>query len=234
MVEQRFSSPFYGTLLISSIIIHWKFMVALFFLSEEKIWESKGLLKTEYLQNLLLDPTHPIISVCLWALPFLLTFLVIWTFPELFLIKAHRKNEEYESKKTIISILEKRKIEEEKTALEEQRAKKIEVVAKTTKQEKQIKKSNPMVAWLDELKKFSYNPENIEALKKANQIIYQYGGKYSTSPSHPYDEYLNPNYFSKLDVIGLIRKDKVGGQLTIDFSEKGKFFVMELQNKGVL
>ncbi|KKT74217.1 MAG: hypothetical protein UW71_C0031G0002 [Parcubacteria group bacterium GW2011_GWB1_44_7] len=90
-IKERFFSPFYGTFIISWLIFHWKFVYTAFFVSEEKIWESAGLLKNDYLSETFFDfsSLHFYIS---WILPFVLTYLIIWRFPKWISIPAFRED----------------------------------------------------------------------------------------------------------------------------------------------
>ena len=103
VVRNRATNSLYGTFVISWAVFHWKFIISLLFLSEEKIWDVTGLLKTDYLSKLLFNSSDWYFYVS-WIAPFLLTWIIIWKLPQWILVKAYKETEKYETEKQLIKI----------------------------------------------------------------------------------------------------------------------------------
>jgi hypothetical protein len=104
-INKRLTTPIYGTFFIYWVIFHWNFVYTTFFVSEDKIWQSTGLLKNIYLEQYYFN-YHNFDFFILWILPVILTWLTIWFFPKYVLISAFKKDEEYETEKIIFRINE--------------------------------------------------------------------------------------------------------------------------------
>lgn len=145
-MKKRAVTPIYGVFLISWIVFHWKFVLAVFFVSEEKIWDSLGILKTDYLSTLILN-YHSLIFYILWIAPFIFTWLIIWKFPKWFLIPAFERDEEYRIGKRLIRIKKEINLTKEQIKLEEQNIIKLDIVEEKTKKEKELEELDPTIKW---------------------------------------------------------------------------------------
>ena len=216
IVKKRLTSPIYGVFLISWIIFHWEFIFTMFFVSEEKIWQTVGLLKNDYLSRTFFDFSDWYFYIS-WILPFIITWLVIWKFPKWISIPAFKKGEEDKTEKRIIEIIEQRKLEEESV-------KKLKVVTEKAYEQKEIKKLDPTVGWREEYEQFKksvfYHKFRfiLASIYKHNgriSIIDPYSGKIEFEISKDILIYSHTN--------GLITIDKKSNE--IDLTDKGKFFV---------
>lgn len=145
-MKKRAVTPIYGVFLISWIIFHWKFVLSIFLVSEEKIWQSAGVLKIDYLSNLFFN-YNSWVSYISWILPFIFTWLIIWKFPKLFLLPAFEKDEEYRIKKKIIRIKNETDLTKEQIKLELQNIVKLDTVEEKTKKEKELEELDPTIKW---------------------------------------------------------------------------------------
>ena len=232
-IKNRLTNPVYGTFVISWIIFHWNFIFSILFLSEDKILETTGLLKNDYLVYRFFSLTDWYLYVS-WLAPFLLTWIIIWKLPEWILIRAYKKNEEYETEKIIIKIIEERKIEEEKTKYEKEIVKKTKEVPEKKEEEKKIKNIDPTMEWGEELKNITQNPLIVQAIQNGVRAIYQTNGEFTTRAERGGMSitYIQPDFLSRLDTLGLIEITKGTYGSKMNFTNKGKFFVRELQNQS--
>lgn len=146
ILKKRLTSPVYGVFLISWIAFHWNFLFTMFFVSEEKIWESTKLLKNDYLINKFCNLNDWFFYFS-WVMPFLMTYLVIWHFPKWISLPAYKKEEEYKTEKRKIKIRELKKIKKEENILEEENIKKLTLETKKNKQVKKNEEIDPTKKW---------------------------------------------------------------------------------------
>jgi len=215
-LNKRLTTPLYGTFLVSWVVFHWKAFVILLFVSEDKIWQSTGLLKSDYLCKIVYN-FQSIYFYISWIAPFILTYFVIWKFSKWFSLPAFIKEEEHRTAKKLVRIHEQKKIEMEETNLEKESIKKLEVVSEKTKKQEEILKSDPTISWLEEYKNFFKKYSN----KDFNPIIeslYQHRGYIRMQNFEIPKEILAYAHSS-----GLINIDY--GSNKIDLTDKGKFFV---------
>jgi len=151
-VKKRLTTSIYGTFLMSWLVFHGKLVITIFFVSEEKIWESFGIFKSDYLAILFFDPKS-LYSYIAMILPFLLTWFIVWKLPNLLLLPAFEKEEEYRIGKKKIRIAKEAEIITKKTVLIEQSTKELKAVEKKKKQEKVITKLVPTTQWEREYQK---------------------------------------------------------------------------------
>ncbi len=232
-IKNRLTNPVYGTFIASWLAFHWNFIFSLFFLSEDKIFQTTGLLKNDYLVHRFFNLNDWYLYVS-WLAPFLLTWLIIWKLPEWILIKAYKRNEVYETDKLIIKITEERRIVEEKTRFEKEVVKKAKVVTEKKEEEQKIKSIDPTIEWRQELQNSILNPLILQSIKDAVRVVYQTNGEFTTRTerSSLAISYIQPDLLSRLDTLGLIEITKGSYGTKMSFTDKGKFFVRELQNQG--
>ena len=233
-MKNRLTNPLYGTFIISWLVFHWNFIITLFFVSEDKIWQTTSLLKNDYLRQILFNP-YSWVSWVSWVAPFLLTYFLIWIMPGWILIKAFNKTEEYESQKNIIKLRKEIEIERIKTELETEKVKKTKVVSEKITEEKKIKSKDPSTVWQEQLENLVLTtPVFIDALKAAVNVVYKTSGNFTTRQDEARDfaPFLPPEYLSRIDTIGLVKISKGTYGNKIDFTEKGKFFVNKLQEQN--
>ncbi|KKU57190.1 MAG: hypothetical protein UX81_C0043G0010 [Parcubacteria group bacterium GW2011_GWA2_47_12] len=238
-IKERFFSPFYGTFIISWLIFHWKFVYTAFFVSEEKIWESAGLLKNDYLSETFFDfsSLHFYIS---WILPFVLTYLIIWRFPKWISIPAFREDLDNITKKQKMLITAEKELEIQQVA-------KVDVVVERVRKETEVKQAEkkikqvegeikkiaeetkPEQKWIFEYQRFKSLPvyNKFEIILKS---IYQHRGEINVTNNNNQIIFQIPQdilAFSHTN--DLIDFDKQKEK--IELTEKGKFFVKEFSSE---
>lgn len=229
-LEKKLNTPIYGTFLISWVIFHWQFLYTMFFVSEDKIIEITGLLKNDYLSRTFFDFSS-LHFYLLWALPFFVTYAIIWIFPRWVSLPAFRKEEEYRIQKRKIRIIEQRKLGEEEIKLEQENVRKLEVVGQKTLEEKKIKEADPTIGWLEEYEQLKKIPSLYKRLNSLVDSIYKYNGRISVAGEWNSLEFEIPKdalvYFHTNDLIGLDRsKEK------IELTAKGKFFIKKFSSEN--
>lgn len=231
VLKKRLTTPIYGTFLVSWLILHWEFIFVIFFVSEDKIWQSTGLLKNDYLIREFFNFSnwHFYLS---WILPFILTWLVIWKFPGWISLPAFRKEEEYRLAKSRIRIAEQKKLEAEEIKLEQEKKKKLDIVSETIQKEKEIQKSDPSIIWKEEYVLFKrtqyYSDFNllIESVYQRNGDIHWYKENTGLRTSLP------KGVLAYSHANGLVEFSS--GNKVISLTEKGKFFVKQFSSDNMI
>ncbi len=223
--KERTTSPFYGTFILSEILWNWKFFYILFWQSEDKLL----IPRIEYVQKYILDSQN-IYDHLLYFLvaPAISTFIAIWWLPILS-NGAHKKYINFYYKRKLIA-------DKERLDYEKQENKNLDLLSDIKKHKTEIKKeieknSSEQERWKSEFyEKIVNSLENIAALKNIIEVVYQTNGKFKTRIDAFMSgySYLDPRYFSRLDVLGLIDVQ----ENTIKLTEKGKYFVLLLQDEN--
>ncbi|MEK7631448.1 MAG: hypothetical protein AAB445_01085 [Patescibacteria group bacterium] len=212
-MHNRLTSPLYGTFLLTYFIFHWEMLYTMFFVSDEKIWESTGLLKNEYIHQMYFNLHNP--WFYFWLLvPFVSTFLIIWVFPRFLAIPAFKKDVKDKVQKRIIEIIEERRLETEDI-------KKLEVQKERVVKKQEITKLDPTAEWAEEYKVFSQT-KYYQLFQYILDSIYQYNG-------HIEIEY--KNFSIPRDILVYTHANDIvkmnESKSSIELTEKGKFFVKQ-------
>lgn len=218
-LEDRITSPFYGYFIISWTIVNWDYLYTAIFVSGDDIFKKTGLLKNEYLLQVIL-PEH-YWSIMYWwnffVLPFLITIVVFWVMPYVtnFFYRKHIRNK---------IVLEKIKANEIEAGIKAgTRILKAQVEQAEVKE--QAEKIDPKILWKQEyedfrkhslFKKFS---EIIDSIYTHNGNIYRHD--YDEEIKQWYDFSLSQDILVYADVNKLIEKNKD----VINLTDKGKEFV---------
>jgi K+ transporter len=216
-MKNRLTNSLYGTFFLSWIIFHWNFIFSMIALDDNKVFQSTGLLKNEYLIARYFN-VHDWHFWILLVAPFILTYIIIWKLPKWILLRAYNKNEEYEIEKQIIKISQAKRVEQAKTGLEEQTAKKVTAVAKQVVEQKKIQEIDPTLAWNTEYFKFKNLGYSIKYSEFLNDF---YSG-------NKYLHQFSSNNISYFDVLGLI---KIRENIIENLTEKGKFFALKVKEE---
>lgn len=235
-IEDKVTSPVYGVFIVSWLIVHWKFVYTAFFVSEEKIWEAtEGMLKSDYLTQTFFNFSN-FQFYLFFALPFLLTWLLIWKFPKWISIPAFRKSQEFEVEKSKIKLQTRLNVLEEQLRITEVTEQKTKKEKEIKEQEKEIKKIDPTIEWLNEFNNILLKEKDVQAIKEGSRVIYETNGRFTTNPEnerHGYNSYISSSSLSRLDALGLVKMMSEKRDV-MEFTEKGKFFIRELQKKDIL
>lgn len=235
-IGKRTTSPVYGAFLISWGVFHWKFLYVLLFTSEKTILSLFGVLKVTYLSKLLFDSCS-FYSYVSWMLPFVFTWLIIWKFPDWFLVSAFGKEEEYRIQKKIIRIRKEKKITEEEIELTKEQinleGERIQKIGK----EKEVANLDPKIKFEEEYLELRQTKNFKEDFHIIKDLIVKHNGFLSSLdtilPSNrAQDVIMDYIFFLKSRNILQISNNGTGILLT----EKGEYvvgrYIEDLQNYG--
>lgn len=244
--KEKTSSPLYFTYIFFLIIWNWKIFYILF-------WEDSSLFlspRTEYISifefhipwnipvpppwtNLSLNPIIDWPINTLWHIlpPIIFTYFAIVYLPKLH-AWAHSIHLGYFYQRK--EICAKKELEYQKKYTEN-----LEIEAKEKeRQEQQIKKMEKTKIqlgekWEVEFKKIFSDTRNLEAIDNAATAYYKTRGNFYSSNKNMRDPeqitYISPGDLSRLDAFDIIKIDMA--ESTLEFTEKGKFFIKRLQEE---
>jgi hypothetical protein len=222
-LKDRVTSPFYGYFLISWILVNWKFIYIAFFIDQEILIKTTGLLRNEYLNNLV-----PAFSPSFWLhffiVPFTVTVLAFWVFPYVTRI-FFRKNLRNHIALKVIELRETSRSTKAKTDLVQVETELIKKESKKARQEKKAEQETPEVVWEKEFEDFKktllYSKFDyiIQAVYEHNGDILVPGQWNESSPVF----HIPKDILAFSHTSDLVTMDKVKGK--IELTPKGKFFV---------
>jgi len=232
---KKLVSPIWGTFAIYWIVFHWQFLATLFFVSEEKIWIAKNMLKSHYLKLVFVNVNDWYFYVS-WVAPIVLTYLTIWRFPEWFLLPAYHKDVDYNVEKENIRLRGQQRILKEETNVEKANLEKLTETGERIKKEKEVTESlTDEERWEEELDINLKNNKGsiITPLISADTAVYKTRGDYVTRHGFSSDQftYLEPATLSLLDQSGLINFSSEGKKVVL--TPKGKYFIKRLREKNL-
>lgn len=224
-IRDRATSPLYGTFIISWLVIHWDFIYTAFFVSEDKIWNATHQLKNDYLITTYFDVSEPWFYVR-FAMPLLLTVLIIWVFPKIITIPAFAKEEKDRAQKRRIRSQIKREAEQENLAFEKIKLEKLKTIELSAQTEKAVEATDPTKLWEADYQEFresrfySHFNEIVEA-------IYAHQGYIQANTGSMSSFRVSKEILSYAHTNGLVEfgKDK----RSIEWTEKGKYFAKKFQ-----
>ena len=226
--KKRLTSPLYGVFLISWIVCHWNFIFTMFFVSEDKIWEATKMLKIDYMSKTFRNYSD-------WkfylfgALPFLMTYLIIWHFPKWFSLPAYQKEEEYKTKKRKIKIKELNKLKELENTSKEKDIEKLTLEKKESQKKKEIEIIDPTINWKKEFLEFK-NSIYYKDFDIILHSIYKKDGSISWYNSYKNYDSIPQSILAYGHSNNLIEFGPKQG--FIQLTKKGKFFVKEFSLKN--
>jgi ABC-type multidrug transport system fused ATPase/permease subunit len=225
-INDIFDSSVYGTFIVYWFIFHWKFIITIFFVSEEQIEKIKyGVLKTDYLAQLLWDVQHPFLSALVFILPIFFTFLSIWVFPKLFVFRAYERQKlNNREKGRIDNEINKKYLNEINTI------KTIEI--DNEKKQKELERG-----WLSEYYIFRDKTKLYDDFIFIKKSIYYYNGNIKVEDEMSFDINRKTYQFEiPLDILSychsnnLINIDNNRGK--IELTDKGKYFMLKYNESG--
>lgn len=222
-LKKRIDSSVYGTYVIYWLVFHWDFIFTIFFVSEDKIWDSMNLFKNDYLVKTFFN-YHQASFYVFWIIPAILTFLTIWVMPKYIIIPAFKKEEENETEKMIFKLREQKKIESALTELENEKTKKFTAVVKKVEEQQKVKEVDPTISWDDDYLRF----KKLTFAYKFQKIIESYYRKQGDIVD--YDQYGNNVTFEiPEDILAyshsndLVEIDHKSNK--INMTAKGRYFI---------
>lgn len=239
-IREKISSPLYFTFVLFYVVWNWKFFYFLFL--EDALLLRRP--RFEYIyHNLTIHlPLYDIprwIQVILnyiagfaWHLlpPLMFTYLAIVYLPRIHLwaLNLHLKSH-FDRKRVYDDAL--LTYQKEKTLQLEEKAKQKEkqevAISRIERAQSQEDK------WSEEFVAFSKNQENITALRQAQNIIYQFEGRYVARRNEAVSpNYINHESIALLDAHGVLRlKKEVNDVPRMELTDKGKHFVLKIQEQ---
>lgn len=200
-------------------------------MSEDKIWQSTGLLKNDYLIKEFFNFSNWYFYLS-WILPFILTWLIIWRFPRWISLPAFKKEEEYRLEKSRIRITEQKKLETEEIKLGQEKKKKLDIVSETVQKEREIQKLDPSIHWKEEYEIFKNTPYYSD-FNLLIESIYQRNGSISWYRENTaYQSSIPKGVLAYSHTNGLVEFSS--GNKNINLTEKGKFFVKQFSSNNTI
>ena len=171
-LEDRTTSPIYGVFIISWMVVHWKFLYTALFVSEDKIWQTEMLLKSDYLSLTFFD-FNSLDFYILLILPFFLTWILIWKIPQWVSIKAYEEAQINERKKNEIKLKTKSLLLKGQLEILELTDQNKEKEVKIIQKEEEINKIDPTAEWSKEFKEIvTKNGHLISAIEFGKKIVF--------------------------------------------------------------
>lgn len=219
--DRFFSNPVYFLLLVTWCLVHWRFFVAMFFVSEENIpldFATKDL----YLKALLFDTEHHLISILVLLSPLILVLFVLYVVQPYLLPALLRKHISYERQKIDIE-----------TGVEQQKKKLLIEKEENLNKEESIDEK-VSANYLEEYNKFIQSDLILE-FDKIITSIYQKKGQASWiewENGVQTETGISTRALAYFNTSGVIDFDSLGSR-EISLTPKGNFFVTKfLQEKG--
>lgn len=228
--KEKLSTSFYGLYVIFWSIFHWKFLVALFFVSEEKIYEMNRMLKVDYLYTLLWGD-DAWWYILFWLLPIAISYSVIRWLNRFLLLPLYRYEADYKMEKRRIQIKNQIRLSEERKKLEETKVQELEISERRVKKKKAIEREDPTLLWEEDYREFEstnfYHQFNliVESLFKYRGAISKFGRQGKLIYEIPADLLA---FCDSNELISFVSHDE------IQLEPKGKFFVKKFSMRNKL
>lgn len=238
--KEKTSSPLYFTYIFYLIIWNWKIFHILFFENSSLFNAPRIEYVSSFLEFHIRISNYPWRNVILewttntaWHIlpPAILTYLSIKYLPKLYYwaYSIHLKN--YYDRR---ELYERVNFEHEKfktTQLRDIATQKVQQKKETEKIERIQTKEEK---WRDELESMESNGSLRSAMKMTSEAVYGKDGNFTTNSGYTNGavSYIDSKSLSFVDALGLVEIDMERGKIV--FTEKGKFFLKELQLKHLL
>src|SRR3989338_2784401 len=204
-LEDRMTSPLYGTFIFSVIFWNWKFFYVLFWQNQTSLYFPK----IEYIEKVIFNnQTYFSHLTSFIVLPSITTFVIIWWLPVIANL-AHAKNSEFHNKRSIAyQKNEQLYLKQLAEIKQEQAESKKEIELTTTDEER----------WEKEYETFKTSPR-VNEFKTLIETVYGQNGYYIGKD-------LGTDILAIADSLGLISiiEDELNNSNKINFTPKGKFF----------
>lgn len=222
-LAERATSPFYGYFLISWLLINWQLVYAAFFIDQSILQDSLGLLRIEYLRELIPPSSGYVFWLHFFVFPFIVTIFAFWVFPYMTRV-FYRKSINNQIQLKRIELQETSRATKEKTDLAKEETALIKQSVQKVRAEKKAKTDAPEVLWERDFQSFKTSP----LYSKFDFIIrsiYERNGDIIVESA-----FTGPPLFQiPKDILAyahtndLVTMDKIKGK--IELTAKGKFFV---------
>lgn len=227
-----FSNPIYFIFCLSSVLVHWRFFATMFLVSNDSIFLNYQVTKDVYLRHVLFDPNHWEISLFVVALPFFITWLILYHIQPKLLLTLFSKHKDYEIEKEKIEILAGKTIAEARASRAKVEVVEVKARASKAKVEKEIQ-AESTIKWGKEYEEFK-STQHYSSFGRIIESIYQHGGLVEWyPPGSGYKIGVSQSLLAYAHTHELVElsKDKNNYQI-ITLTEKGKFFVAKMTQEG--
>jgi len=221
-VNERMNTGVYGIFLLSWTAFHWEFLYSAFFVNEQNIYLTTGLLRNEYLVRSFFDITSLYFWVS-WLMPIAITMLVIWKLPEWVLLPAFRQEEKYRVAKINTRLEVEMGIVSRETKLIEEKEKKLEAEERVIGKQKVVELANPTIGWDDDYERF----KKLSFAHKFSKIIESYYKRRAEIVDT--DDYNQVVFEIPEDILayahsnGIVEIDSNSNKIVM--TDKGKYFI---------
>lgn len=219
-----FSNPVYFIFGFSWTLLHWRFFVVMFLVSNENIISNYGITKDIYLKHILFDTSCWWWSLLIIALPFFITWIILYIIQPEVLPTLLQQHKDYEDKRLSIE-----------KGLEIKKKVVLDLTEKNIKKEEELEKLNPESKWLREFLEFRnhFISKNFEYII---QSIYEHGGNISVK-DHRYDP-PKINFQIPKDILVYCHTNNLielnENKTKLEWTNKGLFFAKEFSgDKGL-
>lgn len=226
--RDKLNTYFYGLYVLFWSVFHWDFLVTLFFVSEDKIYEVHHQLKTDYLHVLLFEGMWwPYLK---WIFPGVISYAVIRYLSKWFLLPLFHHEEGYRTEKRRIQIDYQISLIEKEKRLEEVKKEKLEVIKQKVETQKEIGKEDPTFSWEKDYREFEgtifFNQFNLIV-----ESIFKYSGGIHF---YKYDKLI---FDIPVDLLAYCDSNELisfASDEVITLEPKGKFFVKKFSARNRL
>jgi hypothetical protein len=226
-LKTKYESSIYGIFITYWLIFHWNFVFTLFFVNENNILNSTGLLKNDYLVSKFFN-INDIWFYVLFISPIILTYLTIWKFPKYITIPSFKREQEDDYEKIIFKLNLQKNIVSAQIEIEKEEIKKNTVVIKNVEEKQKIKDINPTIIWDEDYERFK-KLDFAHAFSKIIDSVYKKHG-YTNMANFEIPENILA-YSHSNELIEINNESR-----TISLTSKGKYFVnkfLEDPNKPI-
>lgn len=212
-LNEKISSPFYGTFIVSWLLWNWKIWYVTFFIDSDLLVNDKHILKIDYIINIynvdnFLNIFYSVGHILI--LPLLSSLLIVYLMP-IITCRFYKKSLETDNANRLLKArndeefinAQGAKLEAQKGLIKKEQQ--IEV------EKKKLEKSQEEV-WSEEYKEFKSTKYQND-FSKIRECIYENGGYTSGLPS------VLIAYFNVNDLVESIASNRIG------ITEKGKYFL---------
>lgn len=215
---------------IYAIYIFWLlvgFLPVLFvslFVDQQLLYEKTKLLKNEYIRDEFFNfstwqgVVYPI-AVIIGAS--IMTRLVIWDFPKLFVNKAYKREIESQFQRDFEQIKIERKLEAEKQLLAEEQLDTVEKEKAIASEQEKIEKTETE-KWMEEYSELKKKQRLFNYFSEIPEAIFDYGGRIEYQDQNEHFK-IDTNLLSYAHASNLVSFDDT--RTYISLTEKGKFFL---------
>lgn len=229
VVNERVNSPFYGYFLLGWLFINWKIPYSLFFLDQKIIFDSKDLLRHEYVLQGFFPKSIGAILLLNFILPFTLSIIFVFFVPwaTSFIYKRF--------------LLNKKRLERIKFNVDNKALKQKNVDLKEESSLVQENKKIEEDLWSEDFNLFVSNQKNIDQFTNILEIIFKHSGNLYRRATKSMASHFTPivdesdfeDFIIGLEINGVLRfnKSNFPQSRSISLTKKGDFFVKEFNKK---